>query len=79
MKEVDELGFSTRTGNCLRNASIRFLWVLVQYRESELLKLRDFGEKSLDEVNTVLAGLGLSLGMEFEPETIAQLEEQTGR
>ena len=77
VKKVDELGFSARTGNCLWKAHRRFVWVLVQHRESELLEIDDFGEKSIDEVRRVLAGLGLSLGMEFDEEIIAELREQT--
>lgn len=79
VKLIAELGFSTRTSNGMNRAGIKFVWVLVQHKGTQLLKMRDFGEKSLEEVNTVLATRGLSLGMEFDAQTLAQLKEQTGQ
>jgi DNA-directed RNA polymerase subunit alpha len=61
---VDELELSVRSSNCLRAANIQTLEDLVQKTESEMLKYRNFGRKSLTELNTVLAELGLSFGMD---------------
>ncbi len=62
---VDELELSVRSSNCLRAANIQTLEDLVQKTESEMLKYRNFGRKSLTELNTVLAELGLSFGMDI--------------
>jgi DNA-directed RNA polymerase subunit alpha len=61
---VDELELSVRSSNCLRAANIQTLEDLVQKTESEMLKYRNFGRKSLTELNTILAELGLSFGMD---------------
>jgi DNA-directed RNA polymerase subunit alpha len=62
---VDELELSVRSSNCLRAANIQTLEDLVQKTEPEMLKYRNFGRKSLTELNTVLAELGLSFGMDI--------------
>jgi len=62
--KVDELELSVRSSNCLRAANIQTLEHLVQKTESEMLKYRNFGRKSLTELNTILADLGLSFGMD---------------
>jgi DNA-directed RNA polymerase subunit alpha len=62
-KSVDELELSVRSANCLQNANIRFIGELVQKTEAEMLKTKNFGRKSLNEIKETLAGLGLSLGM----------------
>jgi DNA-directed RNA polymerase subunit alpha len=61
---VDELELSVRSSNCLRAANIQTLEDLVQKTESEMLKYRNFGRKSLTELNTVLHELGLDFGMD---------------
>ncbi len=61
---VDELELSVRASNCLRNAKIKFLADLVSKTEQEMLKFRNFGRKSLQELQTVLGKLGLSFGMD---------------
>ncbi|KPJ66279.1 DNA-directed RNA polymerase subunit alpha [candidate division WOR-1 bacterium DG_54_3] len=61
---VDELELSVRSSNCLRAANIQTLEDLVQKTEQEMLKYRNFGRKSLTELNTILADLGLSFGMD---------------
>ena len=61
---VDELELSVRSSNCLRAANIQTLEELVQKTEAEMLKYRNFGRKSLTELNTILSGLGLSFGMD---------------
>ena len=62
--KVDELELSVRSSNCLRAANIQTLEHLVQKTESEMLKYRNFGRKSLTELNTILAELGLAFGMD---------------
>ena len=63
--KVDELELSVRSSNCLRAANIQTLEHLVQKTESEMLKYRNFGRKSLTELNTILAELGLFFGMDI--------------
>lgn len=60
-REVGELDLSVRAQNCLLNAKIRYIGELVQKTESELLKSRHFGKKSIKEIKDVLHDLGLSL------------------
>lgn len=62
---VTELELSVRSANCLREEKIKTLEQLVRRTEAEMLKCRNFGKKSLAEINTVLTGLGLSLGMKL--------------
>ena len=61
-KSVDELELSVRSANCLQNANIRFIGELVQRTEAEMLKTKNFGRKSLNEIKDTLEALGLSLG-----------------
>jgi DNA-directed RNA polymerase subunit alpha len=65
-KSVDELELSVRSYNCLKNADIRTLFELVQKTEPEMLKTRNFGRKSLNEIKEILDDMGLSLGMNLE-------------
>jgi DNA-directed RNA polymerase subunit alpha len=75
-KSVDELELSVRSYNCLKNASIRTIRELVQKTEAEMLKTKNFGRKSLNEIKEILAGMGLSLGMRLDqPTTPAQTEQ----
>jgi DNA-directed RNA polymerase subunit alpha len=62
---VDELELSVRSSNCLRAANIQSLSELVSKPESEMLKYRNFGRKSLNELNAILDELGLSFGMDI--------------
>ena len=64
-RSVNELELSVRAANCLRNANIRFIGELVQKSEQEMLKTKNFGRKSLNEIKEILAELGLSLGMKL--------------
>ncbi len=66
LRSVDELELSVRSANCLQNANIRYIGELVQRTESEMLKTKNFGRKSLNEIKEVLASMGLSLGMTLE-------------
>ena len=63
-KSVEELELSVRSSNCLRAAEIRSIGDLVQKSESEMLKYRNFGRKSLKEIQDLLAEMGLSFGMD---------------
>jgi len=65
-KSVDELELSVRSANCLQNANIRYIGELVQRTEAEMLKTKNFGRKSLNEIKEVLASMGLELGMTLE-------------
>jgi DNA-directed RNA polymerase subunit alpha len=65
-RSVDELELSVRSYNCLKNANIRTIGELVQKNEPEMLKTRNFGRKSLNEIKEILTGMGLSLGMNLE-------------
>jgi DNA-directed RNA polymerase subunit alpha len=63
---VEELELSVRSANCLQNADIRYIGELVQRTEGEMLKTKNFGRKSLNEIKEILAGLGLEFGMTLE-------------
>lgn len=67
-KSVEELELSVRANNCLRNANITTIGELVQKTEAELMKTKNFGKKSLQEIKDELARIGLSLGMRIEQE-----------
>ena len=64
---VNEIELSVRAANCLNNANITSVGQLAQKTEAEMLKYRNFGKKSLNEIKDKLVQLGLSLGMKFEP------------
>lgn len=66
MMSVDELELSVRSHNCLRSANIKTLADLVRRSESELLKFRNFGRKSLAELSAIVDELGLSFGMDVD-------------
>ncbi|PYR77028.1 MAG: DNA-directed RNA polymerase subunit alpha [Acidobacteria bacterium] len=65
-KSVEELELSVRSYNCLKNAGIKTIRELVQKTEGEMLKTKNFGRKSLNEIKEILAGMGLSLGMRLD-------------
>jgi DNA-directed RNA polymerase subunit alpha len=65
-RSVDELELSVRSANCLQNANIKYIGELVQKTEAEMLKTKNFGRKSLNEIKEVLASMGLSLGMTLD-------------
>ncbi|MCP4869080.1 MAG: DNA-directed RNA polymerase subunit alpha [Proteobacteria bacterium] len=64
-KTVDELELSVRSANCLQNANIKYIYELVEKTEADLLKTKNFGRKSLNEVKEVLSEMGLQLGMKL--------------
>ena len=74
-KSVEELELSVRSYNCLKNAEIRTISELVQKTEAEMLKTKNFGRKSLNEIKEILTNMGLSLGMRLE-QTVPQSEEK---
>jgi DNA-directed RNA polymerase subunit alpha len=65
-RSVEELELSVRSANCLKNAEILKIYQLVQKSEAEMLKTKNFGRKSLNEIKEVLSEMGLSLGMKLE-------------
>lgn len=65
-RTVDELELSVRSANCLKNANIFYIGELVQRTESEMLRTKNFGRKSLNEIKEVLTEMGLSLGMKVD-------------
>ncbi|MGE4608628.1 MAG: DNA-directed RNA polymerase subunit alpha [Myxococcota bacterium] len=65
-KSVDELELSVRSANCLQNANIRFIGELVQRTEAEMLKTKNFGRKSLNEIKDLLISMGLELGIQLD-------------
>ncbi|MCF8032583.1 MAG: DNA-directed RNA polymerase subunit alpha [Desulfarculaceae bacterium] len=65
-RTVDELELSVRSANCLKNADIKYIGELVQKSESEMLKTKNFGRKSLNEIKEMLTEMGLTLGMALD-------------
>jgi DNA-directed RNA polymerase subunit alpha len=65
-RSVEELELSVRSYNCLKNANIQTIRELVQKSENEMLKTKNFGRKSLNEIKDILVKMGLSLGMKFD-------------
>jgi len=81
-RSVDELELSVRSSNCLKNAQILKIYQLVQKTESEMLKTKNFGRKSLNEIKEVLTSMELSLGMDldgFEPPAEDEVVEQLSK
>lgn len=71
-RTVDELELSVRSANCLQNAGIKYIGELVQKTEAEMLKTKNFGRKSLNEIKEILTEMGLGFGVKvegFDPET----------
>src|SRR4051795_6973004 len=65
-RSVEELELSVRSYNCLKNANIQTIGELVQKSEAEMLRTKNFGRKSLNEIKEILANMGLSLGMRID-------------
>jgi DNA-directed RNA polymerase subunit alpha len=65
-RSVEELELSVRSYNCLKNANIQTIGDLVQRTEAEMLRTKNFGRKSLNEIKEILGNLGLSFGMKFD-------------
>jgi DNA-directed RNA polymerase subunit alpha len=77
-RSVEELELSVRSANCLKNADINKIYQLVSKTEAEMLKTKNFGRKSLNEIKEVLAEMGLSLGMKLEGFTPPEEETEEG-
>jgi DNA-directed RNA polymerase subunit alpha len=65
-RRIDELELSVRSANCLENADIKYIGELVQRTEAEMLRTKNFGRKSLNEIKEILNEMGLSLGMKLD-------------
>lgn len=65
-RRIEEIELSVRSANCLENADIKYIGELVQRSEAEMLRTKNFGRKSLNEIKEILSGMGLSLGMKLE-------------
>lgn len=66
LKPVSELELSVRSANCLQNANIKFIYELVSKTEGEMLRTKNFGRKSLNEIKEILTQMGLGLGMKVD-------------
>src|SRR3989454_9607361 len=85
-RPVEDLELSVRSANCLQNAEIKYIGELVQKSEQEMLKTKNFGRKSLNEIKEILREMGLSLGLKLEgfppreelDRRRAQREKETG-
>ncbi len=66
LKNIDELELSVRAYNCLKNANIKTIADLVQKTENEMLRTKNFGRRSLNEIKDILSSMGLHLGMRFD-------------
>lgn len=73
---ISELELSVRSANCLEEAKIRTIGDLVQKTEMEMLKYRNFGKKSLAEINNILAAMGLSLGMKIDTKKLKKRQKE---
>ena len=74
-KNVDELELSVRSANCLKNANIKTIYELVQKTEGEMLRTKNFGRKSLNEIKEVLSTMGLNFGMKLDNASIQKQEK----
>lgn len=76
LKNVEELELSVRSYNCLRNANIRSLAELVQKTEQEMLRTKNFGRKSLNEIKEIIHSMGLHFNMRVDTEELEKLAEK---
>ena len=77
-RSVEELELSVRSANCLKNADINKIYQLVSKTEPEMLKTKNFGRKSLNEIKEVLTEMGLALGMKLEGFTPPEEDTEEG-
>jgi DNA-directed RNA polymerase subunit alpha len=76
-RSVDELELSVRSYNCLKNANIKTIGELVQKSEADMLKTKNFGRKSLNEIKEILSSMGLSFGMKLTDDgKLVRVEKQ---
>ena len=73
LKNVDEMELSVRSYNCLKNADIRTIADLVQKTEQEMLRTKNFGRKSLNEIKEIILAMGLHFNMRVEPEDLEKV------
>ena len=80
LKPVSELELSVRSANCLQNANIKYIYELVSKTEGEMLRTKNFGRKSLNEIKELLLQMGLGLGMKVDSvmKEINEIKEQEG-
>lgn len=78
-RRIDELELSVRSANCLENADIKFIGELVQKTEAEMLRTKNFGRKSLNEIKQILTDMGLGLGMKLDNFPLREVLEQRAR
>ncbi|RIL11411.1 MAG: DNA-directed RNA polymerase subunit alpha [Proteobacteria bacterium] len=80
-RRIDEIELSVRSANCLENADIKYIGELVQKSEAEMLRTKNFGRKSLNEIKEILSEMGLSLGMKLDNfparKDLEQMRERT--
>ena len=76
LKNVDEMELSVRSYNCLKNADIRTIADLVQKTEQEMLRTKNFGRKSLNEIKEIIIAMGLHFNMRVEPEDLEKLAKK---
>ncbi len=74
-KCVEELELSVRSYNCLKNANIQTIAELVQKTDGEMLRTRNFGRKSLNEIKEILEDMGLHLGIKIDEEDLKQISQ----
>ena len=79
LRHVDDLELSVRSANCLKNAGINLIGELVQKTEAEMLKTKNFGRKSLNEIKEILleSGMGFGMKLDFPPWNKAEKAEET--
>jgi len=78
LRQVDDLELSVRSANCLKNAGINLIADLVQKSEAEMLKTKNFGRKSLNEIKAILSEMGLSFGMKIDFSLPGRQQEEQG-
>ena len=77
-RNVEELELSVRSANCLKSGHIKTLFDLVTKTEQEMLKFRNFGRKSLNEISEILEGMDLAFGMSFDAEIAERIRTKLG-
>ena len=78
LKPVSELELSVRSANCLQNANIKYIYELVSKTEGEMLRTKNFGRKSLNEIKEILTSMGLGLGMKVD-HIMKEIQEQKAK
>ena len=78
LKPVSELELSVRSANCLQNANIKYIYELVSKTEGEMLRTKNFGRKSLNEIKEILTTMGLGLGMKVD-HIMKEIQEQKAK